>query len=73
VKRVPTDRLRGEFLIERADGRTNSDSRFFVLDYAHDPHARAALEVYADEIEVDDPGLAADLRSVLSYKAATAS
>ena len=38
----------------------------FVLAYARDAHARAALSAYADSCETDYPQLAADLRDALA-------
>ncbi len=35
----------------------------FTLAFARDPHARAALAAYADSVESELPGLAADLRA----------
>lgn len=36
---------------------------YFILRYTTDPHARVALEAYADACEEEHPALAADLRS----------
>lgn len=68
------DRLHTKFRVERTDGRDQpggdkADARYFVLDYAHDPHARTALAAYADACEQTLPGLAADLRARLAEEA----
>lgn len=65
------DRIYGKFRVARVDGRDQpggdkADARYFVLDYANDPHAAAALAAYADACEQDQPGLAADLRNLLT-------
>lgn len=59
--------LVGKFMVERLDGSRRADSRFFVLDYATDPYARAALSAYADTCESTHPVLAEDLRQVCEY------
>lgn len=51
------------YLIERVDG--TAPGRCFVLAYDTDPHARVALESYADSCADDDPQLAEDIYRVL--------
>lgn len=58
------DRFYQKFNVTRADG-TPIEYPWFVLAYARDPHARAALAAYADSCEAELPGLAADLRAEL--------
>jgi hypothetical protein len=41
---------------------------FFVLRYTTDPHARVALEAYADSCGEEYPGLAADLYRALGIR-----
>lgn len=43
---------------EKHDGR-----EYFVLDIDHDPHAKAALAAYADDVEATHPYLAKDMRA----------
>lgn len=57
-------------MVWRVDGRDlpggdKAGAAYFVLDYANDPYARAALAAYADACEQDRPGLAGDLRARL--------
>lgn len=56
--------LYGKYKVERIDGKPRGP--YFVLDYAHDPHAVAALLAYADSCEAEFPALAADLRKLVS-------
>lgn len=63
------DKSRGiyhKFNVTRTDGTSapggKHDSCFyFVLDLDHDPHAKAALQAYADSCRAEYPRLAADL------------
>jgi hypothetical protein len=59
--------LSGKYLVERADGQRRPDSRYFVLNYASDPYARAAMLAYADACETTHPTLAQDLCDVAAY------
>lgn len=59
--------LYGKFLVERHDGVWEPDARYFVLNYASDPHARTALRAYADACETTHPHLAAELRATADY------
>jgi hypothetical protein len=66
-----SDRLHRKYRVERADGRDQpggdkATARYFVLDYVHDPFARAALASYIDACRETLPGLAADLRCELA-------
>jgi len=61
--------LNGKFLVDRADGRTRASDRFFVVNYAKDPHARKAMEAYAAACEEQLPVLAADLREKIEQSA----
>lgn len=65
---MTNDGLRAKFHVERLDrrdrpGGDKADAGYFVLDYVHDPYARAAVAAYADACETDLPQLAADLRA----------
>lgn len=55
---------RARMLIEAARAHASADpvAPCFVLNYMRDPHARAALEAYADSCQREYPQLAADLR-----------
>lgn len=53
-----------KFNVTRMDGKPMAGP-WFVLAYARDPHARAALAAYADSCEGELPGLARDLRAEL--------
>lgn len=55
--------LYGKYRVERIDGKVRGP--YFVLDYAHDPHAQFALLAYADSCESEYPELARDLRAQL--------
>lgn len=60
------DRTRGlytKYRVEKVNGKDHG--RCFVLDYDNDPHARIALEAYADSCADDYPQLAEDLYSAL--------
>lgn len=56
--------LYGKYRVERVDGKDKGP--YFVLGYATDPHARAAVAAYAASCRQDDPALAADLDAELS-------
>lgn len=59
--------LNNKYLVERSDGQQRSEARYFVLNYAKDPYARAALLTYANECAQTHPTLASDLRAVVAY------
>jgi hypothetical protein len=55
-----------KYHVSRVDGRDQAggdreDARYFVLDYQHDPFARAAITTYAAACESKYPLLAKDL------------
>jgi folylpolyglutamate synthase/dihydropteroate synthase len=54
--------LYGKYRVERIDGKERGP--YFVLDYAHDPHAIPALLAYADSCKAEYPELARDLRAL---------
>lgn len=55
--------LYGKFIIEKANGEPlDPEAQYFVLNYAQDPHARAALRAYAKSVQSENPDLARDLR-----------
>lgn len=56
-----------KFTVTRTDGSDGPGCKhygceYFVLDVAHDPHAKAALSAYADAVGTTHPKLAADMR-----------
>ena len=54
------------FRVTRTDGKPcRPEARYLILDYANDPHAKVAVNAYADSIENDNPLMAADLRDAL--------
>ena len=71
-----SDKSRGiyhKFNVQRVDGRDapgekHEDCFYFVLDVTHDPFALGALETYAQACEKEYPGLAYDLRFVVSKR-----
>ena len=42
--------MRRLYRVQRIGGRDDPDARFFVLDYVHDPLARAAIADYASRL-----------------------
>lgn len=64
--RQNTGGFEARFNVTRTDGKAcRPEARYLVLDYAGDPHAKAAITAYADSIETDNPAMAADLRQAL--------
>jgi hypothetical protein len=63
------DKTRGvysKFRVSRTDGShapggKHDGCQYFVLDLDHDPHAKAALDAYADSCRAEYPLLARDL------------
>jgi hypothetical protein len=51
--------LYGKYRVEKVNGKPTGP--VFVLAYADDPHARAALVAYAESCRQDYPRLSADL------------
>lgn len=67
TSRYSTGGFEDRFRVTRTDGKPiGSDRRYIVLDYANDPHAKAALAVYADSIASENPSMATDLRRALT-------
>lgn len=57
-----------KFKVLRRDGSSEPGEKhdgceYFVLDIDHDPHAKAALAAYADDVEATHPLLAKDMRA----------
>lgn len=57
--------LHQKYTVTRNDGQDRPGARYFVINYAADPAAMAALAAYADAVESDNPKLAADLRTLI--------
>lgn len=60
-------KLSGKFIVERADGTARNRDRFFVLNYASDPYARAAMLEYARQCRDTHPSLADDIEAVVEH------
>lgn len=61
------NKLQQKFYVERIDerdraGGDRADSKYFVLDYIHDPYALSALEAYAQSCSKDFPNLSAEIK-----------
>ena len=64
------NKLQQKYYVERIDERDRSggdraDSKYFVLDYIHDPYSPPALEAYAQACEQDFPNLSAEIRALV--------
>jgi hypothetical protein len=64
------NKLQQKYYVERIDerdraGGDRADSKYFVLDYVHDPYALPALEAYAQACLKDFPNLSAEIRSLV--------
>ena len=57
----------GRFFVERTDGVAQPLSRYFVLDYATDAHARRALRAYAESCAAANSELASDLLALADH------
>jgi hypothetical protein len=60
------NKLQQKFWVDRIDGRDmpggdRMDSKYFVLDYIHDPYAVPALEAYAAACRDDYPNLSQEI------------
>ena len=65
------NKLQQKYYVERIDGRDLSggdrvDSKYFVLDYIHDPYSIAALEAYAFACNEDFPNLSEEIRALVA-------
>jgi len=56
------------FKIEKTDGTTDPDAKYFVFEISEDEDARYALEVYAEVISSDSPRMARDLKELIKAK-----
>ncbi len=64
------NKLQQKYYVERIDGRDRADgdrvdSKYFVLDYVHDPYSVAALEAYAQACYRDFPNLSEEMRALV--------
>lgn len=67
TSRYNTGGFEDRFRVTRTDGKAvRGEARYIVLNYAQDPHAKAALTAYADSIEAENPAMAADVRDCLT-------
>lgn len=65
----PTRGFYDKFVVTRTDGDPTGRHEtcvYFVLDLAHDPHARAAIAAYEQSCRSEYPILADDLQAWLS-------
>lgn len=68
------DRTRGvyhKFNVTRTDGKSEPGQKhdgcfYFVLDCDHDPHARAALQAYAESCKDEYPALSSEVSLIAS-------
>jgi hypothetical protein len=64
------NKLQQKYYVERIDERDRTggdrvDSKYFVLDYIHDPYSLPALEAYAQACSKDFPNLSAEIRALV--------
>ncbi|HEY5530093.1 MAG TPA: hypothetical protein VIL51_11715 [Thermoleophilia bacterium] len=64
------NKLQQKYWVDRIDGRDLSggdrvDSKYFVLDYVHDPYAIPALEAYAAACSRDFPNLSIEISGLI--------
>jgi hypothetical protein len=65
------NKLQQKYYVDRIDGRDlpggdRVDSKYFVLDYIHDPYSIPALEAYALACHKDFPNLSAELSALIA-------
>ncbi len=65
------NKLQQKYYVDRIDGRDRAggdriDSKYFVLDYIHDPYSIPALEAYALACYEDFPNLSAEIRALVA-------
>ncbi len=64
------NKLQQKYYVERIDGRDRAGgdragSKYFVLDYIHDPYSLPALEAYAQACYKDFPNLSEEVRALI--------
>jgi hypothetical protein len=64
------NKLQQKYWVDRIDERDRCggdrvDSKYFVLDYVHDPYAIPALEAYAVACSDEFPNLSEELRALI--------
>jgi len=58
--------LYGKYIIQKRSGEpVDPQAVYFTLRLDTDPHARAAVQAYAESCQAENPELAADLRTLL--------
>ena len=65
--------LYNKYQVVRTDGSSapggrHAECEYFVLDMAHDPHARAAILAYAESCKSEFPLLSQDLRAAALFR-----
>jgi hypothetical protein len=65
------NKLQQKYYVDRIDGRDLAggdrvDSKYFVLDYIHDPYSIPALEAYAFACYKDSPNLSEEIRALVA-------
>lgn len=65
------NKLQQKYYVERIDerdraGGDRADSKYFVLDYIHDPYSIPALEAYALACFKDYPNLSEEIRALVT-------
>jgi hypothetical protein len=65
------NKLQQKYYVDRIDGRDQAggdriDSKYFVLDYIHDPYSIPALEAYALACYKDFPNLSEEIRGLVA-------
>lgn len=65
------NKLQQKYYVDRIDGRDRAggdrvDSKYFVLDYVHDPYSIPALEAYAFACRKDLPNLSEEIQTLVA-------
>ena len=64
------NKLQQKYYVDRIDGRDRAggdrvDSKYFVLDYVHDPYSIPALEAYAFACHKELPNLSQEIQALV--------
>ncbi|MGI5939275.1 MAG: hypothetical protein ACOX8V_01025 [Thermoleophilia bacterium] len=64
------NKLQQKYYVDRIDERDRAggdrcDSKYFVLDYIHDPYSIPALEAYAEACSNDFPNLSMEISALV--------
>jgi hypothetical protein len=65
------NKLQQKYYVDRIDerdraGKDRVDSKYFVLDYIHDPYSIPALEAYASACYKEFPNLSEEIRALVA-------